>query len=94
LQGFVSKVDPEGTEPRAVASGTKTQPTLIKAMRHNLEIRIQSKSRSLLASLSRSLPRVCVKAPATARPLLMLRRGYDLQPRVAASATLGRVRRN
>jgi len=23
-----SKIDPEGTEPRAVASGTKTQPTV------------------------------------------------------------------
>jgi len=55
--GFAPKVGPAGTEPLAVASGIKTQPTVITAMRHELEIKIQSKFWFLLASLSRSLPR-------------------------------------
>ena len=44
----------EVTEPLAVASGTKTQPTVITTVRQELEIKIQ-RIQILLVSLSRPL---------------------------------------
>ena len=83
------KRGPAATEPLAVASGIKTQPTVITERLCPNKTKLQSKSSFQLESLSRSY-RDSVKTPATARPLLKPRRGYDLQPRVAASATPGR----